>query len=61
MVTLYNVSVSAIHQNLKRIFEDNELILMIYPILRNIKAIKCCVLKVMSYIIEKCLIIDMGP
>ena len=26
MVTLYNVSVSAIHQNLKRIFEDNELI-----------------------------------
>lgn len=34
---------------------------MKYPILRNIKAIKCCVLKVMSYIIEKCLLIDMGP
>lgn len=25
MVSLYNVSLSAIHQNLKRIFEDNEL------------------------------------
>ena len=57
MVTLYNVSVSAIHQNLKRIFEDNELCLL-YTSEQEAKNLenKIWELKKQNYILQKVLL-----